>query len=147
MHLWRFARKGAAIPPSPPPLLTAPLNVQLLRAEEEGGFVGRMGSQTGLKSKKSRDSALTPGERRNLTVYVAQVTRLKMRLDWRLEQLLQKSTVAQLQPTLRQILRLGAEFPHNLCWFDHFHAALPRPDPQARCRPSSQLHLFQYPHL
>lgn len=60
--------------------------MQLLRVEEEGGFVGRMGSQTGLKGRQGqREAALTPSERRDLTVYVAQVIRLRTWLVWRLQ--------------------------------------------------------------
>jgi transcription termination factor NusB len=81
--------------------------------------VGQMGSQTGLKRKQNREASLTPQERRDLTVYVAQVTRLRRRLDWRLEQMLSKS-LSQLTPALRQILRLG-----TMPYINNSHSPIP----------------------
>lgn len=77
--------------------------LQLLRIEEEGGFVGRIASSGIILSP---GPALLPAQQRKVTAYVAQVTRLKRRLDWRLAKLTNRP-IAQMEPRLKQILRLG----------------------------------------
>lgn len=80
--------------------------MQLLRVEEEGGFVGRIESATnpGSVRKQQLDSL----QQKTVTSYVANVTRLKRRLDWRIEQM-SSQPLKSMHPVLLQILRLGEE--------------------------------------
>ncbi len=80
--------------------------LQLLRVEEEGAFVGRMQSATNPESV--RKQALNSLQQKAVTSYVANVTRLKRRLDWRIEQLASQPLKA-IHPVLLQILRLGVQ--------------------------------------
>ena len=84
------------------------LVLQLMRIEEEGSFVGRMDSMTDPSTayKQKLDSM----QLRRVTSQVANVTRLKRRLDWRISQLASRP-MNQLHPVLLQILRLCKPFP------------------------------------
>lgn len=77
-----------------------------MRTEEEGGFVGRMDSVTNQEAP--RTAILSPSEQRQMTSYVANVTRLRRRLDWRIARLATHSD-SSMHPILRQILRLGEQ--------------------------------------
>lgn len=72
----------------------------------------------------ARESTLLPlsaSDQRKVTQYVAQITRLKRRLDWRLERLVDRP-LAQMEPRLLQLLRLGQPLS---CGRGDYHIRIP----------------------
>lgn len=82
-----------------------------MRVEEEGGFVGRMESLTNPQT--AQNQRLDSMQHRNVTGYVANITRLKRRLDWRIGQLATQP-LKNVHPVLLQILRLSKARPISL---------------------------------
>lgn len=78
--------------------------LQLLRIEQDGAFVGMLDRYK--RSSAASGHRLGSEQRREATQYVANVTRLKRRIDWRLQQLVTRP-LSQIDPVSLQVLRLG----------------------------------------
>ncbi|KAK9825393.1 hypothetical protein WJX81_008684 [Elliptochloris bilobata] len=81
---------------------------QLLRIEAEGAFAGLVGGSPGQKvaKRRLRRKELDKRQQARVTAAVAGVTRRRRRLDWLLQQLLNRP-LAKVDPRLLAILRLG----------------------------------------